>query len=418
MRLVACALSTVLLSGCSWLGIGGDSHGKHQAYESSNSGHYAAKSGQARLGPCQISSPMQAVPQGCRPEQVTLALGGQQSAQYGQTQYATAGYGSHAGNAAASTQYHTPKKRVKRPWLRGSLGMEIDHSVGGNLYSPSAALSAAGYDRALFAEGSTTGSVADGTTTSTLYTSSNARLGMINAPDISFDDVYTAPLRITGGVELIMSDHATVFANAGFTRAEGKKGGGAEINEELLRTVTVTDYNTDPLAGPLGAVTGMTSNTTFIPNETVATFDYEFNELEKVDFEIGGRYYFDPMFPGHFERTITPFVAASGGAAYYSETTVVENQRQRYLERAFEGTQISSNGDFYDVSFGVPTQIYDSQWTPYGSIKGGIEWQMTPKTALAVEAGVKYEGARDFSDGTEGDNIISVPIAIRGSYNF
>ena len=51
-------------------------------------------------------------------------------------------------------------------------------------------------------------------------------------------------------------------------------------------------------------------------------------------------------------------------------------------------------------------------------IKGGIEWQMTPKTALAFEAGIKYEGARDFSDGTQGDNIISIPIAIRGSYNF
>lgn len=425
MRLVACALSTVLLSGCSWLGIGGGSHGKHQAYESrdggryaQNASHHAQKAGPSRMGPCQITSPMQPVPQGCRPEQVTLALGNQQSAQYGQTQYASGGYGSHAANASGNTQYHTPKKRKKRPLLRGSLGLEIDHSVSGNLYSPSTSLSAAGYNRPAFAEGFTTGTVAGGQTIDTLYTSSNARLGVINAPDISFDDVYTAPLRITGGVELIMSDHATVFANAGYTRAEGKKGGGAEINEELLQTVTVTDYNTDPMAGPLGAVIGTSSNTTFIPNETVATFDYDFNELERVDFEVGGRYYFNPVFRDHLERTVTPFVAASGGAAYYSETTVVENQRQRYLGRAFDGTQINPDGDFYDVNFGVPQQIYDSQWTPYGSIKGGIEWQMTPKTALAFEAGVKYEGARDFSSGAKGDSNVTIPVAIRGSYNF
>jgi hypothetical protein len=160
------------------------------------------------------------------------------------------------------------------------------------------------------------------------------------------------------------------------------------------------------------------TNTTFIPNQTVATFDYEFNELERIDLEAGGRYYFDPMFRQHLDRTITPFVAASGGAAYYSETTVAENQRQRFLGRAFDGSQISPDGDFYDVSFGTKTQIYDSQWVPYGQMKAGLEWQMTPKTALAFEAGVKYEGARDFSDGTEGDSIISIPVAIRGSYNF
>ena len=147
MRLVACALSTVLLSGCSWLGIGGGSHTKHQSYESSDSGRYTQKSsqhgqqaGQTRMGPCQISSPMQAVPKGCRPEQVTLALGNQQSAQYGQAQYASGGYGSHAANASNNTQYHTPKNRKKRPLLRGSFGLGIDHSVSGNLYSPSTSL--------------------------------------------------------------------------------------------------------------------------------------------------------------------------------------------------------------------------------------------------------------------------------------
>lgn len=417
MRLVACALSTVLLSGCSWLGIGGNSK-HHQGYEQSGGKYYTGQQSYAAAGPCQIATPMQPIPQGCRPEQVTLALAHGQGAQYGQAQYTTGGYGSHAGQANANTQYHVPEQRKKRPWLRGSLGLEIDHSVSGNLYSPAGSTAVANYDRAQFAEGFTSGSVASGTVTSTSYTSSDARLGVVEAPDISFDDVYTAPLRITGGLEAIFSDHATVFANAGYTRAEGKKGGGVQINEELLRTVSTSNFNTDAMAGPIGAPLSTVSNTTFIPNETVASFDYDFNDMERIDLEAGGRYYFDPILRNHLNRTLTPFVSASGGAAYYSETTVTENQRQRYLQRAFDDTQINEGGDFYDVSFGSPQQIYDSQWVPYGAVKAGVEWQMTPKTALAFEAGVKYEGARDFSNGIQGDGIVSVPVAIRGSYNF
>jgi hypothetical protein len=228
MRLVACAFSAVLLSGCSWLGIGGGSHGQHHSYESQNNGQYGKQAAHyqqqrpAQMGPCQIKSPMQPVPQGCRPEQVTLAIGnGHQGGQYAGGQYANSGYGSHAGQASANTQYHAPKKRNKRPLLRGSLGLEIDHSVSGNLYDPGVSAGVAAYDRLAVQEGFSTGSIAGGLVTDTIYTSVPER---IEAPTISFDDVYTAPLRITGGLEMIMSDHATVFANAGYTRAEGKKG--------------------------------------------------------------------------------------------------------------------------------------------------------------------------------------------------
>ena len=73
------------------------------------------------------------------------------------------------------------------------------------------------------------------------------------------------------------------------------------------------------------------TNSAVIPNQTVAKFDYEFNDLERIDVELGGRYYFDPVFRNKLSRTLTPFVSASGGAAYYSETTVTENQRQLVL---------------------------------------------------------------------------------------
>lgn len=98
MRLVACAFSAVLLSGCSWLGFGGGSHGQQTNYAhngagyGANSSQYDYQTGRKQLGRCQITSPTQPIPQGCRPEQVTLAIGGGQGAQpYAQNQYATGG---------------------------------------------------------------------------------------------------------------------------------------------------------------------------------------------------------------------------------------------------------------------------------------------------------------------------------------
>lgn len=417
MQLSACAKITVLssaailLSGCSWLGFGGG----QQSYQAQDA---QKTSSQKTLGHCQITSAAQRAPEGCRPEDVTLALGASGTGYVQQAQYTSNGYGSHVGaaqSAQASQASYAPQVKSKRPWLRGQFGLEIDHSVSGNLYQPGVSGTAASYDRSLFIEGNSTGSVASGQVVNTTYTSIAERIA---APDISFDDVYTAPLRVSGGLEVILSDHATVYASAGYTRAEGKKGGGAQIIDELQQTVTTSDFFTDPANGPVGTLIGAVSNTTFIPNEVVATYDYEFNDLEKYDFEAGGRYYFNPVFKNQFQRPLTPFVSASGGAAHYSATSVNENQRQRFIGRAFDGSQINADGDFYDVNFGARTQIYDAQWVPYGAAKAGLEWQMTPKTALAFEAGVKYEGARDFSDGTQGDAIISIPVTIRGSYSF
>jgi len=401
MRLVACAFSAVLLSGCSWMGFGGGSSSGQQGYSdqqnarySGNGAQYNAQTGRKALrgpmGRCQITSPTQRAPQGCRAEDVTLALGGAQGDYAAQNQYTSGGYGSHAQGTQAKAA--PQQQRLRKPKLRGQFGLEIDHSVSGNLFAPGTSTAVAGYNRSTYAEGTQTGSVASGTVITTTYTSGNddpalvgtpqegSLPGRVISPDISFDDVYTAPLRVSGGLEYIFGKHNTVYANAGYTRAEGKKGGSAEINEELLRTVSTQNYNTQPANGPLGTPVGAAvEQTSFYPNETVATFDYEFNDLEKYDFEIGGRHYFNPIMKGAMKSSLTPFVSASGGAAHYSETTVRESQRQRYIQRVFDNTQVNSGGDFYDVSFGTPSQIYDAQWVPYGAMKAGVEWQMSPK---------------------------------------
>ena len=196
------------------------------------SGQYAGQTTHRAVGPCQITSPTQAIPQGCSPEQVTLAIGN--GGQYGQqAQYATGGYGSHVGNAQTQVQYQQPTKKLKRPSLRGSLGLEFDHSVSGTLFETNTAVGPTTYNRAAFAEeSSTSGVVIGGDRVRNVYTSDPER---ISAPAISFDDVYYAPLRVSGGLEYIFSDHVTTFANAGYTRAEGKKGGSVGIIDSLTQ---------------------------------------------------------------------------------------------------------------------------------------------------------------------------------------
>ncbi|HHL42926.1 MAG TPA: hypothetical protein ENJ42_04850 [Hellea balneolensis] len=415
MRFVACALSAVLLSGCSWMGFGGQNRGHYTASNQygvryAQSKHNAAYGLRPQMGPCQITAPTQPIPRGCRAEQVTLALvQTQPAAQYGQ--YTTGAYGSQVGASEQKPSYSAGGPKLRKPKLRASFGLEIDHSVSGTLYDPGLSANVLAYDRNLYAEGTATGSVGSGQVVSTVYTSVPERIA---APTISYDDVYTAPLKISGGLEFIMGKHATVFANAGYVRAEGKKGGGVQIIDELRRITTTTDYNTDPANGPVGQLIGQSQSVSFIPNETVATFDYDFSDMERFDLEVGGRYYFNPILTESMDRTLTPFVSASGGASYYNKVSVSENQRQRFMTSAFE----QRTNDFYDVSFGTPQEIYDSQWVPYGSLKAGVEWQMTPRTAIAFETGVKYEGARDFSNGTKSDENISIPFGIRGSYNF
>ena len=62
--------------------------------------------------------------------------------------------------------------------------------------------------------------------------------------------------------------------------------------------------------------------------------------------------------------------------------------------------------------------LYDSQWVLSGGLQAGLEWQVTPGTALALETGLRVQGARDYSNGAKGDSRISVPLTLRGSFNF
>ena len=412
MRLVLCGLSAVLLSGCSWLG-GFGSSGKsyNQKYMGATYGHQAKapmRQGMTQ-NPCVIYSPVQPVPHGCDPAQVTLATGAGGYGAQGAPSYATAGYGSHANSAGQQTYQHGP--RLKKPRLRGSLSLGVERSMQGTFLQPGAipALDPSGtYDPNAFAEGFSNGSIATGNITDTTYT---AAIEQINNPTISFDDVYTNPARIAAGMEYIVSPKFTVFANGGYTHAEGSDNAAISVDATLLRIEDSQAYDpitTNPIGGPV-------TNTQFIPNQTIAHFAYDFSDMRRYDLEVGARKYFDPIVKDNAHRTLTPFVGVAAGVSHHNAVNAQVQQSQIFYQRAFD----SGDQDFYDVVLpSNQVQVYDSEWLPQGSLTAGMEWQVTPKTAIALETGVKYEKARDYVNGVSGDDNVSIPVTLRGSFNF
>lgn len=400
MRLVALSVSALLMSGCSWLG-GMPGPGKAHQYGYGKAAP-AQMSYQGGHNPCTIYSPVQPAPTGCHPSQVVLA--GQHSYTPNQPTYATGGYGSHADSAYRVGEYGGPAARIRKPKLRGTLSFGTESSVAGTLLAPDTA--GLLYDPSLFQESVTVRSP-DRINT---YDYSSVVEG-ISSPSLSFTDVHQSPLSIKAGAEYIMNPKFTLFANGGYTHATGANDASATVVASLTRTST--EQFIDPTTGnPIGMPT---VNNTFIPNQEVANFVADFSDHRQFDLEVGARHYLKPIYKEQGYRTITPFVGAAVGLAHVNDITYKSQQNQLFLEEAYE----SGNFDYYDVpTTGGVTTLYESDWLVNGALTAGLEWQLSPKTALAFESGLKAYQERSFVSGDSGDMNVVVPLTLRGSYNF
>ena len=457
---LSATLSAVLLSGCSFIG------GQPTKYENpyakqkaASQGHYGQHAyGQPTAGQhCQIASPRQPIPRGCRPEQVTIGTsahgqyqgGFAQQPQFGQPQYTDGGYGSAVGQNRQMA-HHAPGPRKSKPKLRGSLSLGVERSVGGELleYGIRDDIDIrSGYNPQLYNEQFDSGSQSGGSTTEVLYTandfleagsvtSANIRrdneIESFSQPAISFDDVWSTPASLKAGLEYIIDDKTTVFANGGYSYSEGNSGNVASVTATLYRDEVTQawtpqlDAAGEEIPGAFVADGNPTGGISFLPNQQIATFAYDFSDLERYDLEVGARRYFNPIIKSEGFRTVTPFVGASVGASHVNAVEFKSTQTQVYYQRAFEG------GDG-DATYIVPTadtttRLYDSQWLPQGQLNLGAEWQVTPGFAVAAETGVRFQGGRKYSDftnaagdlveGRKGDLNVSVPVTLRGSINF
>ena len=468
MRLAVCALSAVLLSGCSWLGglgntgQGGSFFGQSSQSSGQFNGRYNGQNGAfagAQQNPCVVYSPRAPIPFGCDPASVTIgtASGGfpQQpnfgNSNFGNASFANSGFGSHANVAGQQAELYKPRQRLKKPKLRGSLSFGFDESISGDALDVddfTAFNPAINYAPAV--EGSIAGSPQSGSITTTRFTSITEN---IDQPNLSFDDIHSAPFSLKGGLEFIANPRTTFFGNVGYGYAEGEGVQGAVITGELRREETVENFQTiaavaaiptipaipaipaNPLIGFPGSPgspeipgspgspemivsLGSITNNSFIPNQNIANFVYDFSDQQRLDLEVGARHYFNPIVRDQGFKTLTPFVGGSVGATYHDDVSFTVTQDQVFLQQAFEAGG-SDMAEFFQVAGPVTeVELYDSQWVPTGQLNAGVEWQVTPKTAFAFESGLKFEGSRDFSNGESGDSNISIPFTVRGSYNF
>ncbi|WP_298918016.1 hypothetical protein [uncultured Algimonas sp.] len=438
-------MSAALVSGCSNAGGVGPSLGGIFGKPAATTGAYGQNS--APSARCRVPYPQAPIPPGCHPSEVTVGPAGPQGAsfaggfpqqpQFGEPaafptpQYATGGFGSQAGgNAHAALHRGGTAALERRPRFRGSLDLGLERSLSGNAIDntvfPTTPFAA--YDPLVYAEGSVAGSVADGQTTRLRYVP-DSRLrntpqpwDTLTASDVSFSDSWSVPASVGVGGEFILSDHATLFARAGYARAEGNGGSAASIEATVFKETTVETYD------DAGNPTGATTTVEFKPEQTISEVSYDFSDMERIDLQAGARLYLDPVAGRATGRTVTPFFGASAGASRYNAASYTLDQRQLGYRSVFE-----ADAPFYydlDVPGGFDVDndpatpgvarvdLYEAQWVPSGALNAGVEWQVTPKTALALETGVRVEGAREYTNGQSGDARVSIPLTLRGSFNF
>lgn len=431
MRLAGLALSAAFLSGCSYMG----GMGQSLSNMFSSNGYSAAQAPYQGQGQYYGSRPSgyanNSAPYGTN----SHAGGFPQKPQFGepasyqQPQYATGSYGSHAsGNIHTAQHQGSNAPRLRRPRFRGSLELGVEQSQSGNLldYDKFPLLPVTGYDPDLYNESRTTGSIIDGQVTTREYfvddrlRTNPEKWDDVSMPSISIDDAWSAPATVGFGGEFILNDRATLFGRVGYTRSEGASGDAASIEGTVFERTTDRFYDEFVLVGT-------TVGTAFRTGQTITEFSYDFSDMDRLDLEAGGRVYLNPVAGRSTGRTVTPFFGASAGASHYNDVSFTIDQRQLSYASVYEDeTQSYYDLDLagYDLDADPVTpatrtvDLYESQWVPAGSLNAGVEWQVTPKTALAFETGLRIEGAREYSNGEKGATNISVPLRLRGSFNF
>ena len=476
MRIAALALSATLLSGCSWLGLGGANHSgapqysQNGRYDAGAAARYNAASGYqgayqngyqngyqapyqagahqagARGGPCEITSVSHPIPQGCRPEQVTIALPGGSNGQYnanyaGQPNYAGQqpsynAYGSAVDDAQrnASLTTNVGHNYWKRPKLRLTGSVGVEDSVSGDLYNEGAL--GLIYDPTDHFESTISGSPAAGQVILNEYyvanplgtpratnprTSPDDTFLLVDAPTVNIGDAYTAPFVVALGGEYQLSDRFSVFGNVSYSEqdAEDVVGVRYEGNLENFQQITEFTEMTDPMTNAVTFTPNLLPATSSqFNNVTVAETNVELSDRRRTALEVGGRYYFDDIFTKHLARPLTPYVSAKVGAAYHNRLTATQTLDRLFLQEF--ATSDGQSVEYEDVLSvqAEPVEILDDEWIATGGLQVGAEWQITPRTALAFETGINIEGGRDQINGGDTNDHISVPLTLRGSFGF
>jgi len=122
----------------------------------------------------------------------------------------------------------------------------------------------------------------------------------------------------------------------------------------------------------------------------------EFSDMEQVTLEGGLRKYMGGWNNGY--TGLRPYVGATGGFVHTQDVTITQSS----------DTLVDPN---------LFTQEYiDGGWTPTASGVIGAEYQMGPRTALGVEAGLRWTD--DLDTNFQSDDRWTVPVKLRGRVSF
>jgi len=432
MRLAVCALSAVLLSGCSWLGTGGQ---QVAGFNQGHGGAYGADCGPTHQGFAQQGFVQQgfAGQAGCAPGQGGYAVqqgafGGQQgfggqSVGFGGQQVAgfggqNAGFGQGFGGQQFASQGYTqgsvatlgspapygtavgnPYGNVVGTQLSNGQyvnGAAVQNVVGAPIYQaqpygvpccgpqlrgPAKALPW-GFEAGIGTSFGIGGDIfggreefspsgfggATGGTGSTRQVSAQ--------PSVSYNDAFDEAIEYDVAGTYDISPNTTLLGRFGYSEADGQ-------------------------VVPLGAAFDPASTLGFVDGDNAAPVLAEFSDLEQITLEAGVRQYV-----GNFGNGVTgirPYVGATAGAIYNDDVTITQSS---------DAFVTATNASGIDDS--IP--FIDGGWNPTASGVVGAEWQVGGRTALGVETGIRWQDNLDTL--TPSEDRWSVPVRLRGRLSF
>ena len=436
MRLVACALSTVLLSGCSWFGMGGG-HGDSYGYNNYGYGGGAVYGGgcaQAQPqayygGGVQYAQQQYTLPSsGCTPGQgYNVSHNGYQQGmggQYGAGQYASGQYG--MGGQYGGIQYAMGQ------------GAAMSSTVSGQPYSGGSAYTGGAYGQTA--------------TTLTAQAPYGAAVGGGSVQTIQGAPIYVGqPYAAYGGGYQAASYNGGGAYGYGGGRLRGPQGGnvccgggglpfgieagvgtefgvggdifGGEVSKPFiggpgvvsdLAPLSFKDAYKNGVHYNLAATYDLSPNTTVMGQigyskaegklnkigtvsdggGTTEDLYAQFSDLEQVRLEGGLRQY---MGDGGYTG-LRPYVGASAGFVNTQDVVLTQSSATLVDPNLFQQTYIQGG------------------WTPTASGIIGAEWQVGARSALGVETGIRWSD--DYETNLKSTDQWSIPLKVRGRVSF
>lgn len=452
MRLAVCALSAVVLSGCSWLGSGG-----HQA----NYGYADGAYGVDCTGPQGYGYTASYAAQGCAPANNYGGANAGFTGAYGQTQYAQAGYGQAGyGQAGYGQAQYAQAGYDQTQYAQAGYGQSANAQAGYGGYAQPGYSQQGGYaqqgsyeqgayGQAGYGQGSAYGQNVVGTQYSDGQYVNGAPVQTIQGAPIYVPQPYAAggaccgyqqpvraasvccdyqtelrggsaalPFGLEAGIGTSFDIDGNIFPGKDPGPASGEFGvpsPGRDISavpaisykdafENGVSYDIATTYDISPSTTVLARV-GYTEAEgkdfdlgTATENGVTAPVTGRMSDLEQYTIEGGIRKYVGGLNNGY--TGLRPYIGVSGGFTHTNDVSVTQTSQ------AFNGGTGASE-----------TQQYiEGGWNPTAAGVIGAEYQVGARTAIGVETGIRWTD--DLDTNVQSDDRWQVPVKLRGRVSF